>query len=303
MGLFNKKYCAVCGEKIGLLGNRKLEDGNLCKNCAKELSPWFNERRHSTVDEIKAQLNYREENKRRVESFNVSRVLGEHRHILLDELGKCFTVTYAKKASVDENPDIVDFSAIISCRLNVDEDRDEVLREKSDGKRESYNPPRYEYSYDFDVIISVNSPYFDEMKVRLNSRSVEFKPEPAMQISILGRTITSDNDNPESCPEYRKYRDMGEDICRELDTLRGMSRAGTGAAAAGSQSSAYAVPSAAADDKWVCAACGASNTAKFCESCGSPRAAAHTGCSACGWKAPDGASVPKFCPECGNRLV
>ena len=38
MGLFDKKYCDICGEKIGLLGNRKLENGNLCKNCAKKLS-------------------------------------------------------------------------------------------------------------------------------------------------------------------------------------------------------------------------------------------------------------------------
>lgn len=37
MGFFDKKYCDVCGEKIGLLGNRKLEDGNLCKNCAAKL--------------------------------------------------------------------------------------------------------------------------------------------------------------------------------------------------------------------------------------------------------------------------
>ena len=29
MGLFDKKYCDICGEKIGLLGNRKLDDGNL----------------------------------------------------------------------------------------------------------------------------------------------------------------------------------------------------------------------------------------------------------------------------------
>ena len=56
MGFFDKKYCDVCGEKIGLLGNRKLEDGNLCKNCAKKLSPWFDERRHSTVAQIKEQL-------------------------------------------------------------------------------------------------------------------------------------------------------------------------------------------------------------------------------------------------------
>ena len=45
MGLFDKKICNICGEKIGLLGNRKLDDGNLCKDCAKKLSPWFEERR------------------------------------------------------------------------------------------------------------------------------------------------------------------------------------------------------------------------------------------------------------------
>ena len=48
MGLFDKKICNICGEKIGLLGNRKLDDGNLCKDCAKKLSPWFEERRHSS---------------------------------------------------------------------------------------------------------------------------------------------------------------------------------------------------------------------------------------------------------------
>ena len=39
MGLFDKKYCDICGEKIGLLGNQELEDGNLCMDCAKQLSP------------------------------------------------------------------------------------------------------------------------------------------------------------------------------------------------------------------------------------------------------------------------
>lgn len=63
MGLFDKKNCDICGEKIGLLGNRKLDDGNLCKNCASKLSPWFEERRHSTVEDIKRQLEYREKTK------------------------------------------------------------------------------------------------------------------------------------------------------------------------------------------------------------------------------------------------
>ena len=50
MGLFDKKFCGICGGKIGLFGNRKLEDGNLCKDCAAKLSPWFSERRHSTLE-------------------------------------------------------------------------------------------------------------------------------------------------------------------------------------------------------------------------------------------------------------
>lgn len=32
--LFKKKICSVCGGEIGLLGNRKLEDGNgRCEYC------------------------------------------------------------------------------------------------------------------------------------------------------------------------------------------------------------------------------------------------------------------------------
>ena len=66
MGLFDKKYCDICGEKIGLLGNRKLEDGNLCKDCAAKLSPFFSEPRNSTVEEIKEQLAYREDNRNKL---------------------------------------------------------------------------------------------------------------------------------------------------------------------------------------------------------------------------------------------
>ena len=65
MGLFEAKYCDICGEKIKFLGNKKLEDGRMCKACESKLSPFFTERRHTTLDEIKAQLEYREDNDRR----------------------------------------------------------------------------------------------------------------------------------------------------------------------------------------------------------------------------------------------
>lgn len=41
MGLFDKKYCDICGEKIGLLGNCKLDDGNLCKECSPKIIARF----------------------------------------------------------------------------------------------------------------------------------------------------------------------------------------------------------------------------------------------------------------------
>ena len=97
MGLFDKKYCDICGEKIGLLGNRKLENGNLCKNCAKKLSPWFSDRRNSTVEEIKAQLAYREENQGKVAAFHTTRTLGTDTKVLLDEDAGKFMVTRARE--------------------------------------------------------------------------------------------------------------------------------------------------------------------------------------------------------------
>ena len=51
--LFEKKDCEICGGEIGLLGNRKLVDGDMCKSCAAKLSPWFEDRKESTVAQIK----------------------------------------------------------------------------------------------------------------------------------------------------------------------------------------------------------------------------------------------------------
>ena len=105
MGLFDKKNCDICGEKIGLLGNRKLDDGNLCKNCASKLSPWFEERRHSTVEDIKRQLAYREENKNAVRSFSVTREFSADRyHVFIDDNKGMFAIAF--NMSEQDNPDI-----------------------------------------------------------------------------------------------------------------------------------------------------------------------------------------------------
>ena len=142
MGLFDKKYCDFCGNKIGLLGNKKLEDANMCKDCASKLSPWFSERRHSTKADIEKQLEYREQNKTSVASFSVTRSLGTaSTKLLIDDNARKFMVTSAKDLNA-ANPDVLDFAQVAGCDLDVKENRHEIRQTDSSGKSVSYNPPR-----------------------------------------------------------------------------------------------------------------------------------------------------------------
>ena len=184
MGLFDKKSCNICGDKIGLLGNRKLEDGNLCKNCAKQLSPFFSERRRSTVADIKDQLAYREANKAAVAAFRVTRTLGMGTKVLLDEDAGRFIVSSSRRWQED-NPDVLDFSQVTGCNTDIRETRQEITLRDKDGNEKSYNPPRYEHDYDFWITIHVNHPYFDEIRFRLNSGSITVEA-PTGRIMIQG---------------------------------------------------------------------------------------------------------------------
>lgn len=291
------------------MGNQKLEDGNLCKDCAKQFSPWFSDRRRSTVEDIKRQLAYREENRGRASQFRTTRSYGEDCKVLLDEEHRWFTVTRARDLA-DANPDILDCTALTGCRVDIDESRTEQKREGPDGKEVTYNPPRYEYSYDFEVIISVNNPYFDEMKFRLNNSSVYIEPQNTMQRPMMGQqgmmgqrpmagrpqsgmtqrpmmgqmnsvgrmnTMAAGFD-PESNREYRKYREMGDEIRAALLQVMETARGGGTAQTAPlqqevpiQQQETFA-PAPAAAGPWTCPACGGQNDGKFCEYCGAPRA-------------------------------
>lgn len=270
MGIFNKffekKECAICGEEIKLLGNRKLEDGNICKNCAAKLSPWFSERRQSTVTEIKAQLAYREANKEKVEAFHITRTLGETIKVLLDEDAGRFMITSARQYK-EVNPDVLAFSDVTGCIVDIDESCTELEHVDDDGNHISYNPARYIYRYDFYIVIHVNHPYFDEMRFRVNKDTVEVEThsphgggnhnlEGLLEMSIISVS-------PTQSPEYQNYKALSEEIKEAVLGVRQKVRENV---------QARIEQEAALQTPWVCPACGGQNTGgKFCEYCGNPR--------------------------------
>lgn len=222
MGLFDKKFCDFCGNKIGLLGNKKLEDANMCKDCASKLSPWFSERRHSTKADIQKQLEYREQNKSAVASFSATRTLGTALNkLMIDDNARKFLVTTAKNLN-EANPDVLDFSQALGCDLDVKENRIEIRTTDSTGKSVSYNPPRYKYSYEFFAIIRVNHPYFDEMKFALSNGYIDVGEQPMNPGQSGGWSVSRSGFNllGNKIDEYYRCVDCGNEIKAAVDAMR-----------------------------------------------------------------------------------
>lgn len=284
MGLFDKKYCDVCGEKIGLLGNRKLDNGNLCKDCARKLSPFFNERRSSTVAQIKDQLAYREQNKQQLSSFNPTRIFGNHTKVYVDATQNKFIVCSSSNWR-SENPDIIDFSQVISCSTDIVENKDEIYTEDKDGNSVSYNPPRYEVEYEFNIVIQVNSPWFSEIEVELSSGQ-----RPDNRFTDLYRELE------------RQLYDLDALLTNKAPASANTNMWATNTPTAPTAPVAPVSPVQPSTLPWICSNCGTQNTSNFCQGCGTPKPQQSAGfrCTNCGYTQP-GNSAPAFCPHCGTR--
>ncbi len=253
--LFEKKVCSICGGEIGLLGNRKLEDGNMCKHCAKKLSPWFEDRRESTVAQINQQLAYREENKKAVADFLTTRTFGEEWELRIDDQHGKFMIVRDADEIEEENPDVVDLSLVTGVELDVDDYRTEEKREDKEGNMVSYNPPRYTYHYNYNIVIHLRHPYFDEMKFRLNEFTVDVETTPSLTDIFTGNFFDGSGRNY----ECQKYENMGAEIKAALMRMDGY------------QSAPVQPVQAAQPAPKFCSNCGApANGGKFCQNCGSP---------------------------------
>ncbi|HCC35865.1 MAG TPA: hypothetical protein DEQ02_09670, partial [Ruminococcaceae bacterium] len=213
----------------------KLEDGNMCKNCAAKLSPFTTDRRRTTLNEIRDHLAYREANKSEVAAFNVTRTFGDRTKVLLDEDKQKFIVTSSGRWQ-SENPDVMAFSQVTGCQSEIRESRTEIKRRDAQGNEVSFNPPRYDIDYDFYLTIHVNSPFFNEIEFKLNNSRIEER----------------------GSVEFREFERQANEIRRALTQVRQEARESIAAANA---------PKTAQ----TCAHCGATTTPNVngcCEFCG-----------------------------------
>ena len=269
MGLFDvfkKKDCEICGKEVGIFGYKKLEDGEICKDCVKLLSPWFDDRRHSTVEQIQAQLKYREENRAQLKGFHPSKTFGERAMIYVEYengIPSRFAVTRYGDL-LEENADLISFKNVISFRTDIREDRDEIKRENANGDMVSYNPPRYNYQYDFEVEIQVDHPYFSEISIQLNRDCIELESEAEMRRSTggIGQFLYGGQFDPSYNPMYREFSMM----CQELEEI--FHQGQNGIPQETEAPAPQETPAAPVGSKF-CPNCGAqADGGKFCQYCG-----------------------------------
>ena len=290
--LFEKKNCAICGKELGIFGKTKISEGYLCKDCSGKLSPYFHGHRSATVEDIRDQLSYREANRADVAAFHVTRALGNGTKVYLDEQAGKFFVTRSRNWR-DENPDVIDLSQVIDVRTEVTEHRSEEYHNDREGRRVSFNPPRYRFEYEFDTTILVDSPYFNEIRFELTEQRPERQHDQAYQYYEQQADALRAALMPATQPAPKAVNmadALSATIARAVANMQ-------------QQKKSEAAP--VDDGKWFCPSCGSANEGNFCTNCGTkkPEKPKTFRCDKCGWIPEDPANPPRFCPNCGDPFT
>lgn len=113
MGLFEKKYCNICGDKVNMLTQQKLSDGYLCSDCKHKLGSFTSGWKQRTVDDVKRHLELREQNKQKYQQFNCSATAGgSNSSIQVDFNNRWFFFAINNRDYKSGNPQIFDFSQL-----------------------------------------------------------------------------------------------------------------------------------------------------------------------------------------------
>ena len=123
---------------------------------------------------------------------------------------------HAEKDLEKANPDVLDFSQVTGCDLDIRESKHEVYRKVRDSegntRNESYSPRRYLWSYDFIMNITVNHPYIEEIQFDLSGGY--FRVESSGGFSLFGSWSDDSNAEGSIDPPGRADREANHDYMR-----------------------------------------------------------------------------------------
>ena len=128
MGLFEKKYCDLCGDKVNALTRQKLSDGYLCSDCKHKLSSLSSGWKNRTLADVKTHL---EQNRQKYSAFVQSASAGTNEKLVVDFNNRKFYFTIGRDFK-NSNPEIFDFSQLQDFWLELgyttlqDSDRDGI---------------------------------------------------------------------------------------------------------------------------------------------------------------------------------
>ena len=112
MGLFEKKFCDLCNEKVNMLTRLKLSDGYLCSDCKKKLSCLSGNWGARSITDVKTHLEARENNKQKYAQFRMTSSAGADDKIMVDMQNGKFCFNIGRDYS-ENNPEIFDFSQLM----------------------------------------------------------------------------------------------------------------------------------------------------------------------------------------------
>lgn len=113
MGLFDKKFCDICGDKVNLLTQKKLSDGQLCSDCKQKLGSFTSGWKQRTVQDVKAHLELREQNKQKYQQFNCTAAAGGRNSTLQADFNhRWFIFAVDNRDFRSGNPQLFEFSQL-----------------------------------------------------------------------------------------------------------------------------------------------------------------------------------------------
>lgn len=276
MGIFSKKDCSFCGAQSGLLSNRRLADGNICKDCRAQLSPFFDLTNKDTVANVAAQLEYRQRNLSELDYFQPSVMAGDRGKVFIDMNSGKFT--FATERELREgNPDLFDLRGLHSCTFYA---KETIIRGDED-ESDSFD-------YDFYLKVSVDHPFVRNFSYRYNGQSVSSRRNRIRESEIRkiylgqkeirsGFSALLSGVDKRATEAYLNAYAIGQDMIDALMGAAASFQSGQAGpqpvfqqpAAPVYQRPAYEQPAPAAREVNFCPSCGARvSGGAFCPQCG-----------------------------------